>query len=72
MSDLRKDNRLLYDDNLITNIFCSITSEIVNQSQWLLDEKFDELIDPMDVDKQNLIHVDNVLSVFIYSNNLLK
>lgn len=52
------------NDNIVSAVFYSVMKQIVGQAQWLLDEKLDELLEPITEENQrHLIQIDNVFSV---------
>lgn len=61
-----KPNALKPNENIVSAVFYSVTKQIVDQAQWLLDEKLDELLEPIsDENQRHLIQIDNVFSVSI-------
>lgn len=61
-----KANALDTIDNIVSAVFYSVTKQIVGQARWLIDEKLDELLEPIsDENQRHLIQIDNVFSVSI-------
>lgn len=59
-----KPNALEANENIVSAVFYSVTKQIVDHAQWLLDEKLDELLEPIsDENQRHLIQIDNVFSV---------
>lgn len=57
-------NALEVNDSIVSAVFYSVTKQIVDQAQWLLDEKLDELLEPItDENRRHLVQIDNVFSV---------
>lgn len=52
------------NNSVVSAVFYSVTKQIVEQAQWLLDEKLDELMEPItDENRRHLIQIDNIFSV---------